>query len=138
MIFKIDLLDALSIQADCTYLSDLRHLNDWQRMRLIRALEQTPSDAAELREWNDALESLTGARPRTDVEKARAALIAGLSAPWRARRRRGVMNFANIFIRLLPGAWSERPTPAVASLKKRPAVATDRNLRQQAAGLVAV
>lgn len=47
MIFKIDLLDALSIQADCTYLSDLHHLNDWQRTRLVRALEQTPSDAAE-------------------------------------------------------------------------------------------
>lgn len=56
MIFKIDLLDALSIQADCTYLSDLHHLNDWPRARLVRALEQTPSDAAELREWNDALE----------------------------------------------------------------------------------
>ena len=40
MIFKIDLLDALSIQLDCAYLSDLHHLNDWQ----------TPSDAAELRE----------------------------------------------------------------------------------------
>ena len=63
MIFKIDLLDALSIQADCTYLSDLHHLNDWQRTRLVRALEQTPSDAAELREWNDALEYFTGARP---------------------------------------------------------------------------
>ncbi|MBS5280960.1 MAG: hypothetical protein KHY27_05320 [Butyricicoccus pullicaecorum] len=50
MIFKIDLLDALSIQLDCAYLSDLHHLNDWQRTRLIRALEQTPSDAAELRE----------------------------------------------------------------------------------------
>lgn len=50
MIFKIDLLDELSIQLDCAYLSDLHHLNDWQRTRLIRALEQTPSDAAELRE----------------------------------------------------------------------------------------
>lgn len=81
MIFKIDLLDALSMQADCTYLSDLHHLNAWQRARLIRALEQTPSDAAELREWNDALEYLTGARPRANAEEARGALIAGLSAP---------------------------------------------------------
>lgn len=81
MIFKIDLLDALSIQADCMYLSDLHHLNDWQRTRLIRALEQTPSDAAELREWNDALEYLTGARSCASAEEARAALIAGLSAP---------------------------------------------------------
>ena len=63
------------------YLSGLHYLNDWQRTRLIRALEQTPSDAAELREWNDALEYLTGARPRASAEEARSALIAGLSAP---------------------------------------------------------
>ena len=89
MIFKIDLLDALSMQADCMYLSDLHYLNDWQRTRLVCALEQTPSDAAELREWNDVLEYLTGARPRANAEEARGALIAGLSAPGWARRQRG-------------------------------------------------
>ena len=138
MIFKIDLLDELSIQADCKYLSDLHHLKDWQRTRLVRALEQTPSDAAELQEWNDALEYFTGARPRASAEEARSALIAGLSAPWQARRRRVVMNFAHILIRLLPGARPGRPSPAVASLKKRPADAPDRDLRQQAAGMVAL
>jgi len=80
MIFKIDLLEALSIQADCTYLSDLKHLDGLRRARLVRALERVPPDAAELREWNDALEYLTGAQPRADAEQARAALITGLSA----------------------------------------------------------
>lgn len=80
MIFKIDLLEALSIQADCTYLSDLKHLDGLRRARLVRALERVPPDAAELREWNDAPEYLTGAQPRADAEQARAALITGLSA----------------------------------------------------------
>ena len=79
MIFKIDLLEALSIQADCTYLSDLKHLDGLHRARLVRALERVPPDAAELREWNDALEYLTGAQPHANAEQARAALIAGLS-----------------------------------------------------------
>lgn len=80
MIFKIDLLEALSIQADCTYLSDLKHLDGLRRARLVRALERVPPDAAELRERNDALEYLIGAQPRADAEQARAALITGLSA----------------------------------------------------------
>ena len=80
MIFKIDLLEALSIQADCTYLSDLKHLDGLRRARLVRALERVPPGAAELREGNDALEYLTGAQPRADAEQARAALITGLSA----------------------------------------------------------
>ena len=80
MIFKTDLLEALSIQADCAYLSDLKHLVGLRRARLVRALERVPPDAAELREWNDALEYLTGTQPCADAEQARAALIAGLSA----------------------------------------------------------
>lgn len=45
MIFKIDLLEALSIQADCTYLSDLKHLDGLRRARLVRALERVPPGA---------------------------------------------------------------------------------------------
>ncbi|WP_417083211.1 hypothetical protein [Evtepia gabavorous] len=79
MMFKMDLLDALTIQADCDYLSDLKHLNDWQKIRLARELAKVPADAAALKEWNDALEYLTGAQPCDNAEQARAALIAGLS-----------------------------------------------------------
>lgn len=79
MMFKMDLLDALTLQADCDYLSDLKHLNDWQKIRLARELAKVPTDAAALKEWNDALEYLTGAQPCANAEQARAALIAGLS-----------------------------------------------------------
>ncbi len=50
MTFEIPLVDALSIQADCMYLSDLRYLDKWQRVRLARILEQLPADAASLEE----------------------------------------------------------------------------------------
>lgn len=79
MIFKMDLLDVLTIRADCDYLSDLKHLNCWQKMRLARELEKVPADAAELKEWNDALKYLTGAQPCANAERAKTALIAGLS-----------------------------------------------------------
>ena len=35
MTFEIPLVDALSIQADCMYLSDLRYLDKWQRVRPV-------------------------------------------------------------------------------------------------------
>ena len=38
MTFEIPLVDALSIRADCMYLSDLRYLDKWQRVRLARIL----------------------------------------------------------------------------------------------------
>lgn len=80
MILKMDLLDALTMQANCDDLSDLKRLNCWQKVHLARELVKVPADAAELRKWNDALEYLTGAPPCADAEQARSALIAGLSA----------------------------------------------------------
>ena len=79
MMFKMDLLDVLTIHAKCDYLSDLKHLNNQQKMRPTHALAKIPADAAVLKEWNDALEYLTGAQPCDNAEQARAALIAGLS-----------------------------------------------------------
>lgn len=81
VIFKIDLLDALSIQADCRYLSDLKYLNNWQRMRLARDLEQVPADAAELKEWNDALAYFSREPPQNTAEAARERLLQVLSRP---------------------------------------------------------
>ena len=81
VIFKIDLLDALSIQADCRYLSDLKYLDEWQRMRLARELERVPSDAADLKEWNDALQYLSRDAPQKTAEAARERLIQSLSRP---------------------------------------------------------
>lgn len=81
MVFKIDLLDALSMRAGCTCLSDLHALNEWQRVRLARELEQVPADAAELKEWNDALQYLFRDPPQDTAETARERLIQSLSRP---------------------------------------------------------
>ena len=81
MTFQADLLDALFIQASCIYLSDLKYLNGWQRVRLARTLEQVPPDAAGLKEWNDALRYLSDGPPQTTAEAARERLIQALSQP---------------------------------------------------------
>lgn len=79
MILKMDLLDVLTIQANCDDLSDLKHLNCWQRMRLARELADLPADTAALKERNGALEYLTGAQSCANAEQTRAALTARLS-----------------------------------------------------------
>lgn len=81
MTFELSLLDALSMQADCLYLSDLKHLDGWQRSRLARALERVPSAAADLAEWNDALSYLSNAPPQATAEAAREELIQALLRP---------------------------------------------------------
>ena len=63
----------------CAYLSDLRFLNRDQRRFLAQRLALIPADDADLPEWNDALEYLTGAGRSPSAEQARAALIAALS-----------------------------------------------------------
>lgn len=81
MTLEIPLLDALSIQADCMYLSDLHYLDKWQRMRLVRTLEQVPADAASLEEWNNALQYLAQQPPEETAAAAREQLIQSLSQP---------------------------------------------------------
>ncbi len=80
MTFEIPLVDALSIQADCMYLSDLRYLDKWQRVRLARILEQLPADAASLEEWNNALQYLAQQPPEETAAAARERLIQSSSS----------------------------------------------------------
>ena len=75
----LPLLDFLQYKAGCAYLSDLRYIGAWQRQRLVRALEEIPAEAADLRAWNDALDYLAQAPPAETAETARARLIAGLA-----------------------------------------------------------
>ena len=75
----LPLLDFLQYKAGCAYLSDLRYIGAWQRQRLVRALEEIPAEAADLRAWNDALDYLAQAPPAETAETARARLIAGLT-----------------------------------------------------------
>ena len=75
----LPLLDFLQYKAGCTYLSDLRRPDGWQRARLARVLEQIPAEAASIHDWNDALDYLAEAPPEQTVEDARARLIAALT-----------------------------------------------------------
>ena len=63
MMARQSLLDLMSIQIGCMYLSDLRFLSPEQRRYLARKLERLTPREEDPRDWNDALESLTGARP---------------------------------------------------------------------------
>lgn len=78
-VLTLPLLEFLEYKAGCTYLSDLRHLDGWQRVRLARVLEEIPAEAADLRTWNDALDYLAQAGPEQTAETARARLIATLN-----------------------------------------------------------
>lgn len=77
---QMSLLDAMSSQMGCAYLSDLRFGDGTQRGILAGKLENIPATAANLRDWNDALDYLTGdSRPMADAEQTKAALIAALA-----------------------------------------------------------
>lgn len=78
-VLTLPLLEFLQYKAGCTYLSDLRRLDGWQRVRLARVLEQIPMEAASIHDWNDALDYLAQAGPEQTAEDARARLIAALS-----------------------------------------------------------
>ena len=73
------LLEFLSAQAGCDYLSDLHFLQEGQRRHLAEAIEKTSSQAFSLRCWNDALFYLTGKVPEATQEAARSSLLAYLA-----------------------------------------------------------
>lgn len=82
MRIEMSLLEVLALQLGCGYLSDLRFLRGWERMRLARRLETIPAKDADLSDWNDALEYLAGDKhPRPDAAQAKAALMEALTAP---------------------------------------------------------
>ena len=75
------LLDLLSIQMGCMYLSDLRFLSPEQRRYLAQSLERLTPRKEDIREWNDALDYLTGAPPEKTAQAARERLIHALEKP---------------------------------------------------------
>jgi len=79
---NLSLLDVMSLHMGCEYLSDLRFLDKTQRAALAEKLKSLPVRAADLHDWNDALEYFTGDhQSKATTEQARAALISGLTAP---------------------------------------------------------
>ena len=69
------LLDLLSIQMGCMYLSDLRFLSLEQRWYLAQRLNRLPPREEDVREWNDALTYLTGASPEQSAQAAKERLV---------------------------------------------------------------
>lgn len=78
---EISLLDLLTLQMNCAYLSDLRSLNDGQRALLAHRLERLEAKTEDLWDWNDALEYLTGTSPERTAQAAKERLIALLAQP---------------------------------------------------------
>lgn len=75
------LLDLLSIQMGCMYLSDLRFLSPEQRRYLAQRLDRLTPRQEDIREWNDALDYLTGAPPEDTARAAKDRLVHLLSQP---------------------------------------------------------
>lgn len=73
------LLDLLSIQMGCMYLSDLRFLSPEQRRYLAQRLDRLTPRQEDIREWNDALEYLTGAPSEDTAQAAKERLVHLLS-----------------------------------------------------------
>ena len=84
----MSLLDLIAVQMNCMYLSDLQYLSREEREHLAEKLKKIPAAAEDLRQWNDALQYLTGERePKKTAQEAQAALVAGLVAPEKRRRK---------------------------------------------------
>lgn len=81
MMVRQSLLDLLSIQMKCDYLSDLRFLPPEQRRYLAQKLERLTPREEDVRDWNDALTYLTGALPEETAQAAKEQLVKLLRKP---------------------------------------------------------
>lgn len=81
------LLDLLSIQMKCEYLSDLRFLSQEQRRCLAHKLKCLTPREEDVREWNDALTYLTDAPPEPTARAAKERLVALLAHAERNERK---------------------------------------------------
>ena len=83
---KMSLLDVMAIRFQCDYLSDLKYLNNFERLQLAEEIQRVSARDEDLWNWNDALEYLVGSKMAcSNAEQAKAALIAALREP-RGRR----------------------------------------------------
>jgi hypothetical protein len=78
---SLALLDTMADHVGCTYVSDLKYIDDAQRARLRYKLEGTQPEAASLQEWNDALTYLSGWSAESTREQARQRLIDAMCPP---------------------------------------------------------
>lgn len=88
MMVEQSLLDLLAIQMGYMYLSDLRFLSLEQRRYLAQRLDRLTPRQDDVREWNDALDYLTGAPPEDTAQAAKVRLVHLLSQPCGAGKDR--------------------------------------------------
>lgn len=81
MTVHLSLLDLMTIQMRCEYLSDLSFLDNSRRALLAQKLERLTVEPEDLRDWNDALEYLAQAPPEQTAQAAKERLIHVLSRP---------------------------------------------------------
>ena len=87
MTVEQSLLDLLSIQMGCMYLSDLRFLSPGQRQYLAQKLDRLTPREEDVREWNDALTYFTDAPPEPTARAAKERLVALLAHTERNERK---------------------------------------------------
>ena len=75
MMVRQSLLDLMSIQMGCMYLSDLRFLSQEQRQYLAHKLDRLTPRNEDVRDWNDAMNYLTGAPPMDTAQAAKEQLV---------------------------------------------------------------
>lgn len=79
MATKLPLLDYLSFQMKCEYLSELRFLSRPGRLQLAKIINQLPLEEHSLAEWNEALCYLAEYPPEKTAQIARDRLLQALS-----------------------------------------------------------
>lgn len=78
---KRDLFERMAELMGCTYVSDLRYLDRKEKLRLAGIVSLIPDSDADLFQWNDALEYLTGAKVKQpDPASAKLALVTKLKS----------------------------------------------------------
>ena len=82
------LLDLISAQMGCSYLSDLHFLSVGQRRLLAQRLDRLIPRKEDVWEWNDALMYLTGAPPERTARAAQRRLVDLLSAPGKGLQKK--------------------------------------------------
>ena len=72
---KLDLLEMLSTELKCQFLSDLRSMVDKRSGEILKLIEPIPLERCTLHTWNDALNYLVCEQPQTTRSEAKELLL---------------------------------------------------------------
>lgn len=74
-----ELLDVLTIELGCNFISELPHLDSMGRHRLAQIIKKTEPDDYPIEDWNGALSYLTGEKKQETAAEAKKLLCQKLS-----------------------------------------------------------